>query len=339
MKFLNLAKRFEFSSKGVFKPEMGAVFVGSGGKFAPPKGFLVVCDAGTLAIASNFGEPYKISFASLAEALRLKEKLAGYEGVLSVGSGCVFDVCKYASFLAGKGFIGFATALSMNGYFSSTASLVAENGLKQSFNAGLAQGVYFDLAVIKKAPISLTKAGLGDSLAMCTAWNDCLLSHKTKGTKYMPELFEFRLPSQEFLIENHHLLNEGDDEFLLQLLENIVFAGASMHIYGSSFPASGGEHAMAHVAELEFPQKMKGFYHGLQIAGFTVEMLKIQSEIAKTPSEFNVELLGVLPKIYEKLKMPSSFASFNLTAEEFTHISKKATKIRERYGFLSVKYS
>ena len=95
---------------------------------------------------------------------------------------------------------------------------------------------------------------------------------------------------------------------------------------------------MAHVAELEFPEKIKGFYHGLQIAGFTVEMLKIQSEITKTPSEFNVQLLEVLPKIYSQLRMPSGFASFNLTAEEFAHISQKASKIRERYGFLNLKY-
>jgi glycerol-1-phosphate dehydrogenase [NAD(P)+] len=211
----------------------------------------------------------------------------------------------------------------MNGYLSSNASILGSSGLKESFKCHLPKALYFDLKILEEAPVELTKAGFGDAMARITAQNDCKLSSQTKGTVYDEELFSFRIPSEKFLLENYKKLPEKDDEFTLELLENTLFAGLAMHLFGSSFPASGGEHAMAHVAEAKFPQVRK-ILHGLQISAFTCEMLKIQK------SE------DILKEAFIYLKMPSCFQDLGLTEDEFLQVKELAKTSRDRYGFLNL---
>jgi glycerol dehydrogenase-like iron-containing ADH family enzyme len=329
MKLMELSRILEYKSGGIFNTKTcPSVFLGYEQKISAPKNFLVVCDEGTKHIALNFNaNPFILR--NLAE---LEKALENYEGIFAVGSGTVCDNSKLASFKAKKPFMVFGTALSMNGYLSSNASIYGTSGMKESFKCHLPQALYFDLKILEDCPITLKKAGFGDMVARISAQNDCLLSHTKKGTTYKEELFSFRIPSETFLLENHKKLLENDDEFTLEMLENTLFSGLSMHIFGSSFTASGGEHAMAHVAEHKF-EKVKAFYHGLQISAFTIEMLKIQQKFKEeklVKFEFNLE------QILQALQMPTSFKDLNLTEEEFVEIKKDAKTLRERYGFLNL---
>jgi glycerol dehydrogenase-like iron-containing ADH family enzyme len=327
MGIVNLSNILELKSGGIFKKDICDVFVSFGDKIHPPKNFLVICDAGTKHIALGISSKiYEIS--TLAS---LEEELKNYEGIFAVGSGTVCDFAKFTSFKAKKPFICFGTALSMNGYLSSFASIRGDDGLKVSVKCHLPKALYFDLKILQEAPILLTKAGFGDAMARASAQNDCLLSSKRKGTPYNEDLFNFRLPSERFLLENYKQLNTREDEFMLELLENTLFAGLSMHLHGSSFTASGGEHAMAHFAELKFSH-IKEFFHGLQIAGFTCEMLKIQSSF-KDEQTFECNNLH---EVYKELQIPNSYQDLNLTDAEFELIKKEATTVRDRFGFLNL---
>jgi glycerol dehydrogenase-like iron-containing ADH family enzyme len=320
MTLINFSKTLEFKSGGIFKKEICDIFLGYQEKISQPKNFLVVCDEGTKYIALKFTDkPFVLSSIKL-----LEEELRNHDGIFAVGSGTVCDASKFASFNAKKPLISFATALSMNGYLSSNASILAPNGEKKSFKCHLPKALYFDLKILEEAPTNLTKAGFGDAMARITAQNDCLLSHKEKGTKYDEELFSFRIPSENFLLENYKKLPEKDDEFMLELLENTLFSGLAMHLFGSSFPASGGEHAMAHASELRMP-KIRKFLHGFQISAFTCEMLKIQGSDDKT-----------LKNAFTYLQMPSCYQDLGLTEEEFLEVKTLAKTIRDRYGFLNL---
>ena len=320
MTLINFSKTLEFKSGGIFKKEICEIFLGYEEKISPPKNFLVVCDEGTKYIALKFTDkPFVLSSIE-----GLERELENHDGIFAVGSGTVCDASKFASFNAKKPFIAFGTALSMNGYLSSNASILGASGLKESFKCHLPKALYFDLKILEEAPTDLTKAGFGDAMARITAQNDCLLSHKEKGTKYEEELFSFRLPSENFLLENHKKLLEKDDEFMLELLENTLFSGLAMHLFGSSFPASGGEHAMAHIAENRFP-KVRKFLHGLQISAFTCEMLKIQKGDEKA-----------LKNAFTHLQMPSCYQDLGLTDDEFLEVRELAKTVRDRYGFLNL---
>jgi glycerol dehydrogenase-like iron-containing ADH family enzyme len=330
--FINIIKSLSFGTGGILKDNLiEGIFIGSGINFETQKNWLPVCDEGTKDIIKK-DNLYIIKNNDLEEARKLGDFAQNYEGILAIGSGGVSDVCKYASFSAKKPYHVYATALSMNGYLSSNSSL-KENNWKKSFKSHLPQKIYIDLEIVKNAPLRLTLAGFGDSMARASAQADCFLSHKKHGTPYLEELFEIRMSSEEYLLENYSLISKKDDEFFLHLAENILLSGVAMHLYGNSFPASGGEHIMAHYAESRYPLKLNKFFHGEQISAFTIEMMKIQSTYKEYPSfssKHNLE------KIFTEIGLPSSFKDLNLSADEFMDIKENSYKTRDRYTFLNL---
>ena len=202
--------------------------------------------------------------AELAKAQELAKNEADL--FIAVGSGTVNDLTKYAAFLAGKSFICFATAASMNGYASTSASLL-DNGYKKSFLAKPAQAIYFDSEIIKNAPKQLTNSGVGDSICRPATEADAILSAQITGSSKMPELFS--------------LLKKYEDDIfddVEALIKTLFFGGVAMLAANSSAPASQGEHMIAHYMEL-MNQNAPHSYHGEQIAVTTVTMLKLQEQI------------------------------------------------------------
>ena len=122
--------------------------------------------------------------ADTATLERLSARLdARTDAVVAVGSGTINDLCKLAALGRGCPQVVFATAPSMNGYTSLSAS-ITEGGLKRSVRAATPVGVFFDLAVLAAAPLRLIRAGLGDSVCRPTAQADWLLSHLLLGRPY-----------------------------------------------------------------------------------------------------------------------------------------------------------
>src|ERR1700743_1028390 len=103
--------------------------------------------------------------ADMAEVRSLTDKLRGFDAVVAVGSGTVNDLCKYVTGLDGRRYCVFATAASMNGYTSSTASLTLDSGLKVSLPSHTPAGFFVDLAVSAAAPPHLAASGFADCLA------------------------------------------------------------------------------------------------------------------------------------------------------------------------------
>lgn len=73
------------------------------------------------------------------------------DAVIAVGSGTLNDLSKMVALQRGCPQLVFATAPSMNGYTSLSASITV-GGLKRSIRAATPVGVFVDLAVVAKAP-------------------------------------------------------------------------------------------------------------------------------------------------------------------------------------------
>lgn len=84
----------------------------------------------------------------------------------------------------GREYRVFATAPSMNGYTSTTASITLDSGLKTTRLDHAAEGVFLDIEVSAGAPQYRIAAGFGDSLCRSTAQIDWYFSHMLLGTEY-----------------------------------------------------------------------------------------------------------------------------------------------------------
>jgi glycerol-1-phosphate dehydrogenase [NAD(P)+] len=114
--------------------------------------------------------------ADLATVDELRARTTAAAALIAVGSGTLSDVCKYLAHRSGRPYVVFATAPSMNGYLTGTASL-AQGGYKTSLPARPPAAALFDLQVLRRAPARLIRAGIGDALCRTTAQVDWLLGH------------------------------------------------------------------------------------------------------------------------------------------------------------------
>ncbi len=260
------------------------------------------------------------------------------DALIAVGSGTISDLCKYASFLDKKEYIVFPTASSMNGYFSANASITT-GGHKQSLPAHLPKGIFCDLGVIATAPKRLTLSGLGDSLCRPTAQADWLLSHLLFLTPYISEPFTMSAPYEHELFSHADKLAAGDIRVIELLIKNLLISGLGMVMAGGSYPASQGEHLIAHTMEMKYGGMLPDSYHGEQIGVTTLIMAGIQQQIlskelclrmpdnwkADIAAYFDKALVESISKSYaEKLRLYDKYDEIN------ERLSKEDKAIRDR---------
>ena len=198
------------------------------------------------------------------------------DAVVAVGSGTLNDLCKMVALQRGCPQIIFATAPSMNGYTSLSAS-ISDGGMKRSIRAATPVGVFFDLGVLAAAPARLIQAGLGDSLCRPTAQADWLLAHLVLDRPYREAPFAMLAADERALIERADALVSGDLEAMRHLVRTLVLSGFGMTICGGSFPASQGEHLISHY--LDMMQPAHTAFHGEQIAVTAIAMARLQDNI------------------------------------------------------------
>ncbi|MDE3059780.1 MAG: iron-containing alcohol dehydrogenase [Pseudomonadota bacterium] len=209
----------------------------------------------------------------------IRRRAGTCDALVAVGSGTVSDLCKYASFLDNKPYIVFPTAASMNGYVSANASITLE-GYKKTLKAHMPKAVCCDLSVIAAAPGRLGKSGLGDALARPTAQADWLLSHLLLNTPYNELPFTLLRPLEHALFENARGIAMGDRQSIELLLQTLLLSGFGMTIAGGGYPASQGEHMIAHAHHMLFhsPAGDVITLHGEEIGITTLTMARRQEK-------------------------------------------------------------
>lgn len=225
------------------------------------------------------------------------------EAFIAVGGGTISDLVKYTSFKRGIPYACVPTCPSVNGFTSSTASMLID-GQKKTLQAQLPKILIADTDILIQAPQRLIISGLGDSLARTTAQADMMLSHYLLGTEYDQQLFNIQKDYEANVFSlAPELLNRNPEaiEYLIRLL---IVSGLTMHINGSSRPASGAEHLVAHYMEMMFDEdKYPHTFHGEQIAVTSIAMAKIQEQIL-AKDEISIE-----PLIYSEKPVLGHFGS------------------------------
>jgi glycerol-1-phosphate dehydrogenase [NAD(P)+] len=203
-------------------------------------------------------------------------------GLIAVGSGSINDITKYAGHLTGKPYAVFGAAPSMNGYTSVSAA-ITEGGLKKSLPATLPRGVFLDLDVMAAAPRRLIAAGFGDSMARATAQTDWLMAHLLLGKPYRETPFMLLADDEDALVADAAALKAGDVKAVEILVRTLVMSGLGMTLCGGSYPASQGEHLIAHYIDMR-GNGLPEAHHGEHIAVTTLTMARLQERILARPS-------------------------------------------------------
>jgi glycerol-1-phosphate dehydrogenase [NAD(P)+] len=218
--------------------------------------------------------------ADMETVQRIRAATGIAEGLIAVGSGTINDLAKYAAYLDHKPYACFGTAPSMNGYTSINAAIM-EGGVKKSLAAAAACGVFLDVEVLSKAPRRMIAAGFGDSICRPTAQADWLLAHLLLDQPYRALPFQLLAEDEAALLEAPEGLVTGDQEAMTRLARTLIMSGFGMTICGGSYPASQGEHLIAHFLEMRGDPAGTSF-HGEQIAVTTLTMARIQAEALRS---------------------------------------------------------
>jgi glycerol-1-phosphate dehydrogenase [NAD(P)+] len=216
--------------------------------------------------------------ADLSTVADLAERARFADGLVAVGSGTINDLVKYLAFQSGRNYAVFATAPSMNGYVTATASL-ARDGLKTTLPAQPPRAALFDLAVLGAAPLRLIRAGLGDSICRTTAQTDWLLGHVLRGTAYDEEPFLLQAADEAALLEAAPALGARDPGAIATLTRVLVLAGLGMGIARSSAPGSQSEHLISHYLDMMAGARHPGSLHGEQVGVATLAVSRLQNAL------------------------------------------------------------
>ena len=251
-----------------------------------PTSPVIVCDPNTydvlgrrVSAAIPSAKPIVIDMpkADEAGAAALMDQARHAEALIAVGSGTLNDLVKYVSHQHRRPYAVFATAPSMNGYVTATAS-ISRDGEKLSLQATPPKGAFFDLETLAEAPIRLIRAGVGDSLCRSTAELDWLLSHHLLETVFLETPFAIQAKDEADVLARIDVLCKGDLDAVRSLTRLLVLGGLGMLIAGNSQPGSQSEHLISHYIDM-MHQPHPGSLHGEQVGLATLAIATLQNEL------------------------------------------------------------
>ncbi|AHX04914.1 iron-containing alcohol dehydrogenase [Ehrlichia japonica] len=265
----------------------------------------------------------------------IKEKSQDSDVLVSFGSGTINDICKYVSYITDKSYISFPTAPSMNGYTSSNASIMLNNGSKKSLQSHLPKAIYIDIDIIVNAPMRLIISGFADFICRSTVQADWLLSHLLLGSDYTELPFLISKESENALINDYLGLIKRDEYSIMVLMQALLLSGLGMFIVGGSQSASQGEHMIANTIELLQKNDMP-FFHGELIGVSMATMTCLQHRMLKSAPRFYPTLMNDgNVKQYFNAQYAKEFC--DILAQKFINQQKADylnSLVRDRWSFI-----
>ena len=281
-------------------------------------------------------EVYLVENSAFDIAVEIAKYLCvnGFDACIGFGGGKVLDVAKYASFVAKIPYICLPTTLS-NDSLASPFSVMATDGFnRKTFGCKIPTGIIVDTDVIRNAPETQLKAGIGDTLSKYTALFDWKLDADHRGKRV--DDFAYMMSEMAFNViaysEERSLKSRS---FIRLLTQALVFGGLAMEIAGSSRPCSGTEHLFCHALE-EFYPEIK-ISHGMAVAMGSIpacilqerDVMKLYRLCALFDLDINPEHYGITKEIFVDCVKRAS----TTRKDRFT-ILNKADLSEERIGMI-----
>ena len=219
-------------------------------------------------------------YAKVEQVREVEALAADVDGIISVGTGSVNDVCRVSSYRLGKKFCIFATAPSMDGFASDTAPII-ENNFKNSWKAEQPMVIIADTKILAKSPVELKAAGFGDMIAKYIGLFDWRLANLLIDEYYCPAVAALTEEAIAKIVALADKVKGEDEEAAGAIMEALVLSGLAMKLALSSRPASGAEHVVSHYLECyKLARGVWPEFHGKKVGVATVLINRIYHNIA-----------------------------------------------------------
>lgn len=233
------------------------------------------------------------------------------EAIVGIGGGTVNDLCKHIAHTHGLYYIYVATAPSMDGYASDGAALILD-GMKVTLKARPPHIIICDTNILCNAPIELIRAGVGDILGKFSCLNDWRLAHIIKGEYFCNEIYTRVYNCAKQVADNGQRIVNREPLAIKQLAQALIDVGVEMSYAGSSRPASGSEHHLAHFFEIYSLEHGKQHRpHGIDVGCAAYFTALLREKIIESSTELNFDfcqqshfkpLEQLLPRAYEGIR-------------------------------------
>jgi glycerol-1-phosphate dehydrogenase [NAD(P)+] len=170
--------------------------------------------------------------------------------LVAAGSGTLNDLTKFAAHRLGQPYMAVATAASMDGYASAGAPLVRD-GFKITIQCTAPRVILADSDVLAGAPRYLVASGYGDMVGKWVAGADWMIADALEVEPIDPVAWDMLQPHLGRWLGNPTGLAAGDGPATASLLEGLIVAGLAMQYLDSSRAASGSEHQVCHLWEMQ----------------------------------------------------------------------------------------
>jgi glycerol-1-phosphate dehydrogenase [NAD(P)+] len=128
-------------------------------------------------------------------------------------------------------------------------------GYKKTLPAVAPELVVADIDIIKNAPPELVRSGVGDIAAKFTALCDWKIAEAVTGEYFCRRIHDLMAEAADTVMKSIPGVVAGEDEAYTHITYALILSGIAMQMIGNSRPASGCEHHISHLIEME-PEKL-----------------------------------------------------------------------------------
>jgi len=272
--------------------------------------------------------------------------------IVAAGSGTMNDTARVISAKCGIPYIILATAPSMDGYASVTSAVVMDGG-KKSVPLCAPYGIIGDTDILRTAPDHMLTAGAGDMLGKYTALRDWELAARETGEAWCPEIAGLVSLAAGRVVERIRCLFNREEGTLKELMDALVLSGLAILLNGTSRPAAGLEHQIAHYFEVEalrrdFYDGLHGHYVGLSTLaacrlyemaeaefdlpgrGMYPAYRQMQDHMTFLQPQISLKALGITPACFENGILHAGQPEIRYTLASYLHKKGRLTDYARR---------
>ena len=216
---------------------------------------------------------------------------AASDMLVSVGSGTLTDIVRFAGHVMRRPFVAMTSAPSMDGYASGGAPLVVQ-GVKHTYQVEPPVAVISHLPTLCAAPRAMIAAGLGDMLGKYTAAADWRLGVLLWGEPWDEIAATRTRQALDRCVAHAAELRTAEPGAIAALIDGLLESGLSMSDAGHSRPASGMEHHVSHYWEMKLlAEGRHAVLHGAKVGVATIAAAALWRHVrCMSEAEFRARL-------------------------------------------------